>query len=53
MSDQQQPGGATPPEQERELPRRDFLRAAALGAAGLAVSSIPGVSRAASLPAAS
>lgn len=53
MSDQQQPGGATPPEQERELPRRDFLRAAALGAAGLAVSGIPGVSQAASLPAAS
>ena len=53
MSDQQQPAGTTPPEQERELPRRDFLRAAALGAAGIAVSGIPGVSRAASLPAAS
>ena len=53
MPDQQQPSATRTPLAEREVARREFLKTAAAGAAGLALTAIPGASYAAAMPAAS
>ena len=52
MSEQKQPN-APATDVSPEMPRRHFLRTAAAGAAGLALSNLPGAAHAASLSAAS